>query len=265
MGPEPRALTLRTADGVALAAEVWPAPQAASAVVVVHGFTSHRRDPSVVAMVDRLRRAGHAVVAYDMRGHGESGGLCTLGDAERHDVAAAAAAARTLAPQVVVVGASLGAIAALRHAVDDAGLAGVVTVSAPARWRLRTPRAALAALLTRTGAGRRVALRLGARLDATWRWTEPPDELAGRLSVPLAVVHGTDDRFMPWAEAEILHAAGFRTDPSGAEPGAGVGAAVRRRLDLVPGMGHAFCARGLDAICAAVDWCLAAPVTEQAA
>src|SRR5690606_6135123 len=86
------------------------------------------------------------------------GGLCTLGDAERHDVAAAAAAARTLAPQVVVVGASLGAIAALRHAVDDAGLAGVVTVSAPARWRLRTPRAALAALLTRTGAGRR-ALR----------------------------------------------------------------------------------------------------------
>ncbi|HEX6417247.1 MAG TPA: alpha/beta fold hydrolase [Acidimicrobiales bacterium] len=264
MAPEPRPLELRTADGVALAAEAWPAPgPAASAVVVVHGFTSHRRDPAVLAMVDELRAAGHAVVTYDMRGHGESGGLCTLGDAERHDVAAAAAAARSLAPRIVLVGASLGAVAVLRHAVDDADLAGVVTVSAPARWRLRTPRAALAALLTRTGAGRRVARRLGARLDTAWRWAEPPDELAGRLALPLAVVHGTGDRFMPSGEAEILHAAGAAATRTGGGPATGTGA--RRRLDVVPGMGHAFCARGLAAISAAVGWCLAEPVTDRAA
>lgn len=254
-----RPLTLHTTDGVDLAAEAWltPAP-ATTAVVLAHGFTAHRRDPSVVATAHELRAAGHAVVVYDMRGHGESDGLCTLGDREALDVAAAVGAARDLAPRVVVVGASLGAIAVLRYAVDDPDLAGVVTVSSPAQWKLRSPRAAFAAVLTRTGLGRRLARRLGARLDSTWRWSEPPDELAARLTVPLAVVHGTGDRFMPTTEAEILHAAG-----SGADDGPGHGA--ERRLDLVPQMGHAFCTRGLDAVTDAVDWCLAqAPVPQPA-
>lgn len=240
-------LTLHTADGLALAADAWPAAAPAeAAVVLVHGFTAHRRDPSVVAAAHELRAAGHAVVTYDMRGHGASEGLCTLGDRERLDVAAATLAARDLAPRVVVVGASLGAIAALRYAVDDPDLAGVVTVSSPARWRVHSPKAALAAVLTRTGVGRRLARRLGARLDTTWRWTEAPAALAARLAVPLAVVHGTGDRFMPPAEARVLHRAG-------AGP-AGHGAA--RRLDVVPDMGHAYCMRGLDAVAAAVDWCV---------
>ena len=255
-----RTLRLRTADGVDLAADAWlPGDEApATAVVLAHGFTAHRRDASVMAMAHDLRDAGHAVVVPDMRGHGESGGLCSLGDREGLDVAAAAAAAaRDLAPRVVLVGASLGAIAVLRHGVDDPGLAGVVTVSSPAQWRLRSPRAAFAAVLTRTGAGRRLARRLGARLDSTWRWTEPPDALAARLTVPLAVVHGTGDRFMPTSEAEILHASGGATD-SGPARG-------QRRLDLVPDMGHAFCTRGLDAVTEAVAWCLAQDRVPQAA
>lgn len=249
MPREVRTVALRTVDGVTLAADLWPATTAApSAVVLAHGFAAHRRDPAVLAMAHELRAAGHALVTYDMRGHGESEGLCTLGDRERHDVAAATSAARELAPQVVLVGASLGAIAVLRHAVDDGDLAGVVTISSPARWRLRSPRTAFAALLTRTGAGRRLARRLGVRLDASWGWPEAPDRLAGRLAVPLAIVHGTGDRFMPESEARVLHAAG-----SG--PDGGHGAA--RHLDVVPHMGHAFCPRGFDAVTAAVDWCLA--------
>ena len=105
MPRDTRPLTLHTADGLALAAEVWPAPEAGASgavVVLVHGFTAHRRDPTVLAMAHELRAAGHTVVAYDMRGHGESEGLCTLGDRERHDVAAAVAAARDLAPRVVL-------------------------------------------------------------------------------------------------------------------------------------------------------------------
>ncbi|HET6949637.1 MAG TPA: alpha/beta fold hydrolase [Acidimicrobiales bacterium] len=250
MPRDTRPLTLHTADGLALAADAWLAPGPPdAAVVLVHGFTAHRRDPSVVAMAHELRAAGHAVIVYDMRGHGESEGLCTLGDREALDVAAAAAAARDLAPRVVLVGASLGAVAVLRHAVADPDLAGVVTVSSPAQWRLRTPRTVLAAGLTRTGVGRRLARRLGVRLDRTWRWSEPPDRLAARLGAPLAVVHGTADRFMPADEAALLHAAGG---------GAG-GHGGRRRLDLVPDMGHAFCTRGHEAVAAAVDWCLDQP------
>jgi uncharacterized protein len=246
-----RALTLRTADGVALAAEAWPAPEwavpAEAAVVLVHGFSAHRRDPSVMAMAHELRAAGHAVLTYDMRGHGESEGLCTLGDRESLDVAAGTVAARDLASRVVLVGASLGAIAVLRHAVDDPDLAGVVTVSSPARWRLRTPRTVLAAALTRTRPGRRLARRMGVRIDRRWRWPEPPDRLAARLPVPLAVVHGADDRFMPAGEADILHTAGAGDQGHGG----------RRRLDLVPRMGHAFCTHGHEAVVEAVAWCLA--------
>ncbi|HKY66909.1 MAG TPA: alpha/beta fold hydrolase, partial [Acidimicrobiales bacterium] len=91
------ALTLRTDDGLTLAADAWlPAAPPTTAVVLVHGFTAHRREPSVMAMAHDLRDAGHAVVVHDMRGHGDSEGLCTLGDRERHDVAAATEAARAL-------------------------------------------------------------------------------------------------------------------------------------------------------------------------
>jgi pimeloyl-ACP methyl ester carboxylesterase len=240
-----RPLVLRTADGLGLEADAWLSRDpAVAAVVLVHGLGGHRHSPTVVAMAHELRAEGHAVVSYDMRGHGESDGLCTLGDLERLDVAAAVVAARDLAPRVVLVGASLGAIAVLRYAVDDPALAGVVTVSAPAQWRLTTPRTALAAALTRTRIGRSLARRRGVRIDRRWSWPEPPDALAARLSVPLAVVHGRDDRFMPTSEAQVLH---------DAAPG-------HRRLDLVTGMGHAYGTRGLEPVSEAIAWCLAVPI-----
>ena len=63
-------------------------------------------------------------------------GESTLGDLERHDVAVAVEVARERSERVVVVGASMGAIAALRYAVTDDDLAGTVIVSCPAGWRL---------------------------------------------------------------------------------------------------------------------------------
>jgi hypothetical protein len=62
---------------------------------------------------------------------------------------------------------------------------------------------------------------------------------------------------MPASEAEILHASGASADPTGARG--------RRRLDLVPDMGHAFCTRGLDAVTDAVAWCLAQDRVAEAA
>lgn len=232
---------LRAADGTALVADVRPAAGAAAAVVVVHGFAGGRRDRAVVAVGEALHAAGHAVLSVDLRGHGESAGLCTLGDLERHDVHAAVAAARELASRVVVVGASMGAVAALRHAAGNADLAGVVTVSSPARWRLRTPRTVVAALVTRTPLGRRLGRRLGVRLAATWRLGASPERLAAGLAAPLVIIHGTADRFMPAREATRLHGS----------------AQGRCRVHLIEGMGHAFDPAGTEAIVAGVAWCLA--------
>ena len=55
---------------------------------------------------------------------------------------AAVHVARERSDRVVLVGTSMGAIAALRYAATDPELAGVVAVSCPAAWRLPATRAA---------------------------------------------------------------------------------------------------------------------------
>ena len=236
---------LRTSDGVALLARLWPATAAPTrgAVVLVHGFSAGKDEPSVVAVAQRLAALGFDVVGYDGRGHGGSGGRCTLGDRERHDVAAAVEAARARASRVVLVGASMGAIAVLRHAAADPDVSGVVAVSCPARWRLpRTARSLLAAGLTQTRPGRWLAARhLDVRLAKGWSRPEPPVALAARLAVPLALVHGAQDRFIPPAEARVLARAAGRPC----------------RLAVVPGMGHAFEPLALGPIADAVEWVVA--------
>ena len=246
-----RPVRLETSDRVVLAARRWePAAPSGTAVVLAHGFTGSKDDPGLVAVAETLRAAGHVVLAYDARGHGGSGGSCTLGDRERHDVTAAVALARGDADRVVTVGASMGAIAVLRHAADDPGLDGVVAVSSPARWRYpRNPRTVLAWGLTRTRLGRLAARHLlQVRVSGRWEDPEPPAALAARIRAPLAVVHGTDDRFVPPREAELLAAA-----------------APRARLFLVPGMGHAFHRAAGPAILEAVGWALAQAGTAAAA
>lgn len=239
------AAQLRTGDGLRLAARWWaPSGPARAAVVLVHGFTGSSADPPLLDVAAALAADGMHVLAYDGRGHGASEGLCTLGDLERHDVAAAVAAARERHPRVVTVGASMGGVAVLRHAVGDPGLAGVVTVSSPARWQVpRSWRGLLATGLTQTPVGRRVSRRyLGARLAGGWDWPQPPVALAAALRCPLAVVHGRADRMVGVRAARELHAA--------------AGGPVR--LDLVAGMGHAYTAAARPAIGAAVQWALGA-------
>ncbi len=237
--------TLTTSDGVDLRAR-WHAPVASSriAIVLVHGFTGSMDHPEVMAVAEALAADGYDVISYDARGHRGSGGFSTLGDAEQHDVAAAVRAARARYDHVVTVGASMGAIAALRHAAaTEPGLAGVVAISSPARWKLpRNLRAVLATALTRTRMGRRFAARkLGVRIHPVWGDPPSPEEVASLIRVPLAVIHGDADQMIPLSEAHRLAAA----------------ARGPLRLDIVPGMRHAFDPAGIPAILASVRWALA--------
>jgi alpha-beta hydrolase superfamily lysophospholipase len=235
---------LITSDDVRLAARQWPSEKTARAtVVLVHGFSATSSEAKVVDLGTALHEAGYAVLTYDARGHGESGGEATLGDREDRDVAAAVAAVAGDGRPVVVVAASMGAIAALRYvAAGSDSVAGVVAVSCPARWRLpRNARGLASALLTRTPLGRRLARdRMGVRIAPGGASAAPPVELVGAVGVPLVVVHGRDDPFIAVENAEILYAAA-------AEP---------RRLVLVEGCGHAFEAESVEPILAAVAWCL---------
>jgi alpha-beta hydrolase superfamily lysophospholipase len=233
-----------TTDDVVLSGRRWlheTTPRAA--VVLVHGFSASADHPDVCDLAEVLSTDGFDVVCYDARGHGTSEGHSTLGDLERHDVAAAVDAARERSDRVVLVGASMGAIAALRYASTADDLAGVVSVSCPARWRLpRNVQGVLAAGLTRTRFGRAVASRwMGVQVAPHWTNPEPPIELVPKVRAPVAFLHGAADRFVPASDAAELYEVAE-------EP---------RRLRIVPSMGHAFVPESVPAIRESVDWALA--------
>jgi pimeloyl-ACP methyl ester carboxylesterase len=236
---------LLTTDGIELATRSWLFDGHARAIVVlVHGLSSTKDHPDIVALASEIRDRGIDVLSYDARGHGESGGFSTLGNLERDDVAAAVVRARSRNTRVVLVGASMGAIATLGYAQTDPDLAGVVVVSIPADWRIPLRvRALLTVALTRTKPGRVIAARRSrVRIHPTWSPPEPPRHVAKRVvtAVPLAIVHGRGDRLIPFRSSLSVSITEL--------PGA--------HAVVVSGMGHAFDPAGHEAIRSAVDWVL---------
>jgi pimeloyl-ACP methyl ester carboxylesterase len=237
---------LITSDGVSLATRSWfCAGDPRAIVVVVHGLSSTKDHPHLVSLAEALVARGVDVVSYDARGHGASEGFSTLGDLERHDVAAAVARARSRGGRVVVIGASMGAIATLGYAQGDPDLAGVVVVSSPGDFRIPIRlRALFTVALARTRPGRLFAARhVRVRIHPVWNPPDPPRAAAKRVvtAVPLAIVHGRRDRLIPFQSSLSVS----------------VGEMPTAHAVVVPGMGHAFDPAGHAAICDALDWVLA--------
>jgi uncharacterized protein len=239
-----RGPTLRAADGIELATRGWLTSDGAEAMVVIaHGFTANKDDPAVVALADQLHGEGYDVVTYDSRGHGQSGGLCTLGKLEELDVAAVVAWARTRARRVVLIGASMGVVGVLAYAAKDPDIAGVVTVSSPGEWRMPLRfRSLVTAGLARTAPGRRWARRkMGVRI-APWASPDSPRTHLRAVRSPVVVIHGERDPIIP-PRSSLAHR---------------LVEGPRRERVLVPTMGHAFDPASLDWICRAIGRLLAA-------
>jgi pimeloyl-ACP methyl ester carboxylesterase len=220
-------LTLYAMDGVRIDAGHLPG-DGALCVVLAHGFTGSWRQPAIRRIAAALNDFG-GVIAIDLRGHGRSGGLSTVGDREVMDVDAAVRHARHLGyERVVLVGFSMGGMIVIRHAALVGGVDAVISVSAPARWYYRDTkpmRRAHWAIERRTG---RLAVRLARKTRITPRgWVrepEPPYLVTGRIApVPFLVVHGDLDPFLPIDHAEQLYD----------------GAGEPRELWIEPGFGHA--------------------------
>ena len=133
-----RAVALRAADGVAIAATVYEAPGSpAPAVVLVHMLTRTKEDWRPFA--ERLQAAGITALALDLRGHGQSEGSAAPAQAMALDVRAAvswlAARSEVRAGAVAIVGASLGASLALLTAADVPTVRGVALLSPALDYR----------------------------------------------------------------------------------------------------------------------------------
>jgi len=104
----------------------------APTVIVVHGYTASRRDPTVLLAAGMLHRHGFAVLAIDLRNHGDSGrtgGRHTGGVRESADVLGAwdwLVQERHLPRERIgLVGLSLGAATVLIAAGHEPGVAAV--------------------------------------------------------------------------------------------------------------------------------------------
>ncbi len=219
-----------TSDGVNIDACHDPGPSKELAIVVAHGFTGSWRRPSVRRVAEAFSQ--HAgVVSFDFRGHGRSGGLCTVGDREVLDLQTAVEWATELGyERVATVGFSMGASIVVRHAglraQDDVPLAAVVAVSGPARWYYRgTVAMRRAHWIIERPMGRlvsRVALRTRIAADGWNPVPEAPHEVAGRISpIPLLVVHGDADHYFPVEHAHQLFEAANEPKELWLEPGFG--------------------------------------------
>ena len=127
---------LHAADGVTIAATLYHAGGgAAPAVVLVHMFTRTKDDWRTFA--ERLQASGITALAIDLRGHGGSGGASAPAPAMALDVRAGIdfLAAQASVHGIGVVGASLGASAALLAAADAALVRGVALLSPSSDYR----------------------------------------------------------------------------------------------------------------------------------
>lgn len=220
---------LRTDDGVRIDAAHTPGTTSSdTGIVVAHGFTGSWRERAARRIVHVLSVYG-GVLAFDFRGHGRSGGRTTVGDLEIFDVAAAVRHARVTGySKIAVVGFSMGAAVAVRHAGLVGGVDAVVSVSGPARWYYRGTRPMRQVHWAIERPLGRWAARVGKRTRiSSGRWDPvpmPPHEAAGLIApVPLLVVHGDADPFFPLDHAHQLYE----------------GAREPKELWIEPGYGHA--------------------------
>lgn len=196
---------LRSADGTRLAAWYVPAPHGIpvrGAAIVCHGYFGHRA--RMLAHTAFLHRAGYAVLTFDFRAHGWSGGArTTFGIAEAGDLTAAvdyvkAHEAMKHLP-LAVVSESMGAAVTLLVAADDPRIEAVVADSSFARFdgAIETR---FASLVGANIAGRIAppAQTAGERLLGRASRDIAPVEAIARIAPrPVFLLQGTADEVVP--------------------------------------------------------------------
>lgn len=197
-------------DGVRLAGWWFDRPDAETVVICCHGHRGNKSD--MLGIGPGLWKAGHAVMLFDFRGNGESeDGPQSLAHHEQRDLAAAVdlVAERHPGARIAVVGFSMGAsVAILTAALDrriealvlDSPFATMSDVIAASYRRYRLPSEPIlpvADLVNR--------LRYGYEFAAV----RPIDAFGALAPRPILLLHGTEDRIIPYRHAlDLAEAAG---------------------------------------------------------
>lgn len=189
--PGAREITLRTEDGLALGAWLFP-PTGADRGVTVLTMPGNAGSRALRApLANRLAAVGFAVLLLDYRGYGGNPGR----PSENGLISDARAARAYLADhgvpadRLIYFGESLGAAVATRLAVEQP----------PGGLVLRSPFTSLAAVGSRHYPLLPVRLLLRDRFPVT--------ELIGQVRVPTVVVYGSADTIVPPEQSKAVAAA----------------------------------------------------------
>jgi pimeloyl-ACP methyl ester carboxylesterase len=185
-------------------------------LIYLHGFADNR--VGGVGVMERFRKRGFDVLAYDSRAHGESGGdACTYGFHEKEDLRRVI---DTLdSGPVVLLGSSLGAAVALQLAADDSRISAVV--AAESFSDVRTVVTERAPFFFSSGAVSRAILC--AEKEGKFEIDAASPALAAQtIKAPVMLIHGEIDKDTPPKHSRRIFA-----KLSGV-----------KRLTLTPGAGH---------------------------
>lgn len=215
---------VETSDGIKLSVWAMPTDDPSRPVVVVtHGLGANKQNFMPVSELIRARN--YHVVAFDFRGHGDSGGhTCSLGVTEGEDIKAVHDFAKTQFPSspVYAWSTSLGAAATLRAAakhqvfdklVVDATFSSVEHLAMSTKFRYLGPLGHAAWHISRCW----YLAFVGEDIQ-----NFSPEQDIANVSAPVFLVHGTADTIIPHEESLILQEA----------------AAQGTELWLVNGAGH---------------------------
>jgi alpha-beta hydrolase superfamily lysophospholipase len=208
-GPPGIGVTLRSPDGLRLAATYWRGSTAAGpAVLLLHGNGASRA--SVSGNAAWLAEQGYAAMTLDLRGHGQSDPAPkTFGFAESRDAAAALSWLRRRGHgKVAVIGVSLGGAAALIG--EDGPLPAdaliLQAVYPDIRRAIRNRISGLVGSVPAIALEPLLSLQARPRIGV-WPQRLAPISAIRRYPRPVLVIGGGDDRYTPPEETRALHAA----------------------------------------------------------
>ena len=192
-------------------------------VLAIHGYTSSKWDETYMKpVIDILARNGYNVAAFDLRGHGESGGdRTTLGKREAADMKAVIEWLKREKPgkarKVGAIGYSMGGAVTIMLA-SEPGLLDAAVADSPyidimrsgRRW-VRRVRGVLGALL-------RLAYPLIVRFTSSKAGVRPEElnmmRYADRVRAPMLLIAGERDDLVTVDEVREFYEAVRRTNPN---------------------------------------------------
>jgi len=205
--PPARLVKIDSSAGIELAGTFWPARElAAPAILMLHGNGSNRS--SMTETAELLYENGYAVLAIDLRGHGQSSpSEKSFGLHEADDAQAALNWLRKVDPEarVGVIGFSLGGAASLLGPQGPLPVDALVLLAVypdirhAIRNRLALRLGKWPGMLVEPALSYRSLPRLG-----VWPSTISPVNVLAQVAVPVMIVGGGDDANTPPNETRTM-------------------------------------------------------------